>query len=277
MADTLIYPMLAIPQSRWRKDQSRMDNRPHILIVDDESEICEALREYLVDEGYRVSVAPDGAAMRRVIGETGADLVLLDVVLPGEDGLALARWLRGQDPTIGIIMLTGRGDTIDRIIGLELGADDYLAKPFHLRELLARVKSVGRRRARTDPAEAENAAQVRFAGWSLDLNARQLRSPAGENVRLTGGEFSLLATFINHPNQVLSRDRLLDLVCGREAGPFDRSIDVQVGRLRRKLNDDRERLQLIKTVRGGGYMFTSSPERAASGRGGQTIEPRKSS
>jgi two-component system, OmpR family, response regulator len=245
-----------------------MDESTHILIVDDEKAICEALSDYLGDEGYRVSMVHDGAAMRRVISETSVDLVLLDVVLPGEDGLALARWLRTQNPTVGIIMLTGRGDPIDRIVGLELGADDYLAKPFHPRELLARVKSVKRRLGQVVSEISTSDRQARFAGWCLDMNSRLLISPEGENVRLTGGEFGLLATFVANPNQVLSRDRLLDLVCGREAGPFDRTIDVQVGRLRRKLNDDPQQPQLIKTVRGGGYMF-ATPAKAPAGVGPQ--------
>jgi two-component system, OmpR family, response regulator len=238
-----------------------MNDNAHVLIVDDEKDICELVREYLIAEGYRVSIAHDGSEMRRVIEQSPVDLVLLDVVLPREDGLALARLLRVEVPKIGIIMLTGRGDTIDRIIGLELGADDYLAKPFHLRELLARVKSVGRRVAQGAAELPEtNRSRARFAGWLLDLGARELVSPAGENVRLTAGEFGLLATFVAHANQVLSRDRLLDLVCGRDAGPFDRTIDVQVGRLRRKLNDDPAQPQLIKTVRGGGYLFAAPIE-----------------
>lgn len=237
-----------------------MDDRAHILIVDDEPEICEIVNDYLAEEGYRVSMAHDGDAMRRRIADKKVDLVLLDVVLPGEDGLALARWLRTHNPTIGIIMLTGRGETVDRIIGLELGADDYVAKPFHLRELLARVKTVCRRVAATESDASPDGAQARFAGWCLDLNARQLTSPQGESVYLTGGEFGLLAIFVANANRVLSRDRLLDMACGREAGPFDRAIDVQVGRLRRKLNDNAQQPRLIKTVRGGGYMFAAAVE-----------------
>ena len=157
-----------------------MNENEHILIVDDEREICEVVREYLADEGYRVSTAPNGGEMRRILGEAPVDLVLLDVVLPGEDGLSLARWLRAEHPDLGIIMLTGRGDTIDRIVGLELGADDYLAKPFHLRELLARIRSIARRvgQASADPP-ATPCRQVRFAGWLLNLVARELFSPAG--------------------------------------------------------------------------------------------------
>jgi two-component system OmpR family response regulator len=195
--------------------------------------------------------------MRRVLSQTPADLVILDLMLPGEDGLTLARALRSQSG-IGIIILTGRGETVDRIIGLEMGADDYLPKPFHLRELLARVKSVLRRvQSRTSEAGAQPArSRARFAGWSLDLSSRELTSPAGEAVRLTTGEFDLLAAFVGNANQVLSRDRLLDLARNREAGPFDRTIDVQVGRLRRKLEDDPQNPTLIKTVRGSGYIFT---------------------
>jgi len=181
-------------------------------------------------------------------------------MLPGEDGLTLARALRDLSD-VGIIILTGRGDTVDRIIGLEMGADDYLPKPFHPRELLARVRSVLRR---VSSRTAENASaarsRARFAGWNLDLASRELRSPSGKEVRLTTGEFDLLAAFVNNANQVLTRDRLLDLARNREAGPFDRTIDVQVGRLRRKLESDPQKPTLIKTVRGSGYIFTPSIE-----------------
>lgn len=232
----------------------------HILIVDDQREICDLVQEYLSSEGYRVSTAHDGAGMRRVIAQDPVDLVILDLMLPGEDGLTLARSLR-EESTVGIIILTGRGETVDRIIGLEMGADDYLPKPFHLRELLARVKSV-LRRASTRSAERQVAprSRARFAGWNLDLSSRELLSPSGEEVRLTTGEFDLLAAFVNNANQVLTRDRLLDLARNREAGPFDRTIDVQVGRLRRKLEDDPQRPTMIKTVRGTGYIFTPSVE-----------------
>jgi two-component system OmpR family response regulator len=198
--------------------------------------------------------------LRDAVGRDAIDLVILDLVLRGEDGLQLARELRSQSD-IGIIMLTGRGETVDRIIGLEMGADDYLSKPFHLRELLARVRSVLRRgggRGIGDRPVARS--RIRFSGWSLDLASRELMSPSGEDVRLTTGEFELLAAFVNHANQVLSRDRLLDLSRHREAGPFDRTIDVQVGRLRRKLEDDPKNPTLIKTVRGGGYIFTPPVE-----------------
>jgi DNA-binding response OmpR family regulator len=237
-----------------------MSESGHILVVDDQQEICDLVREYLSDEGFRVSTANDGAGMREAITRDAVDLVILDLVLRGEDGLQLARELRSQSD-IGIIMLTGRGETVDRIIGLEMGADDYLSKPFHLRELLARVRSVLRRgSSRGDKPAAVARARIRFNGWSLDLASRELLSPSGEDVRLTTGEFELLAAFVAHANQVLSRDRLLDLSRHREAGPFDRTIDVQVGRLRRKLEDDPKNPTLIKTVRGGGYIFTPPVE-----------------
>jgi two-component system, OmpR family, response regulator len=236
-----------------------MKGKDHILIVDDHADIRALVQDYLQDEGYKVSTAPDGDAMRRIMAQDPVDLVLLDLILPGEDGLALARDLRvGAD--IGIIILTGRGETVDRIIGLEMGADDYLPKPFHLRELLARVKSVLRRSASRADAAHERPASARFNGWQLDLTARELTSPQGEMVRLTSGEFELLAVFVSNANQVLSRDRLLDLARNREAGPFDRTIDVQVGRLRRKLDDDPQQPALIKTVRGSGYIFTAQIE-----------------
>ncbi len=234
-----------------------MSDNGHILVVDDQQEIRDVVQEYLTGEGFRVSTAHDGAGMRRVLSQSPADLVILDLMLPGEDGLTLARSLRSQS-AIGIIILTGRGETVDRIIGLEMGADDYLPKPFHLRELLARVKSVLRRvQSRIGEGAPQPArSRARFAGWSLDLSSRELTSPAGEAVRLTTGEFDLLAAFVSNANQVLSRDRLLDLARNREAGPFDRTIDVQVGRLRRKLEDDPQNPTLIKTVRGSGYIFT---------------------
>jgi two-component system OmpR family response regulator len=232
----------------------------HILVVDDQQEICDLVREYLTDEGFRVSTATDGTGLREAMAREPVGLVILDLMLRGEGGLQLARELRnGSD--IGIIMLTGRGETVDRIIGLEMGADDYLTKPFHLRELLARVRSVLRRAAaRTSERSGAPRLRVRFAGWSLDLASRELLSPSGEEVRLTTGEFELLAAFVSHANQVLSRDRLLDLSRHREAGPFDRTIDVQVGRLRRKLEDDSQSPTMIKTVRGGGYIFTPPVE-----------------
>src|SRR5258707_1088767 len=234
----------------------------HILVVDDEQEICEIVRQYLEGEGFRVTSVYDGAGMRRVMATEAVSLVILDVMLPGEDGLTLERELRDEWPQIGILILTGRGDTVDKIIGLEMGADDYLSKPFHLRELLARTRSVLRRVA---PVPRENGAQrprsrASFAGWHLDLATRELLSPTGRTVHLTTGEFDLLAVFVVNANQILSRERLLDLARNREGGPFDRTIDVQVGRLRRKVEDDPDNPSLIKTVRGSGYIFTPSVE-----------------
>jgi two-component system, OmpR family, response regulator len=239
-----------------------MNDNGHILIVDDQREICDLVQEYLSGEGYRVSTAQDGAGMRKVMGQSPVDLVILDLMLPGEDGLTLARVLRQETPNVAIIILTGRGEIVDRIIGLEMGADDYLPKPFHLRELLARVKSV-LRRALSRSVESQAASprsKAKFAGWNLDLSSRELLSPSGKEVRLTTGEFDLLAAFVNNANQVLTRDRLLDLARNREGGPFDRTIDVQVGRLRRKLEDDPQRPTMIKTVRGTGYIFTPPVE-----------------
>ncbi len=233
-----------------------MNDLGHILIVDDDRDVCDVVQEYLAGEGYRVSIAQNGGDMRRSLAQAPVDLVILDLMLPGEDGLSLARSLRNESG-LGIVMLTGRTDIVDRIIGLEMGADDYLPKPFNLRELLARVKSVLRRiQQQTGDKPVLPRSKARFSGWEFDLASRELTSPLGEEVRLTTGEFDLLSAFVNNANQVLSRDRLLDLARNREAGPFDRTIDVQVGRLRRKLETDPQKPTLIKTVRGGGYIFT---------------------
>jgi two-component system OmpR family response regulator len=207
-----------------------MNDNGHILVVDDQREICDLVQEYLSGEGYRVSIAQDGAGMRRIMAQSPVDLVTLDLMLPGEDGLTLARWLR-ENFSVGIVMLTGRGEVVDRIIGLEMGANYYLPKPFHLRELLAMVKAVlGRTSIQTSEKQTPSRSKARFAGWNIDLSNRELVSPSRKEVRLTTGEFDLLAAFVNNPNQVLTRDRLLDLARNREAGPADRTIDVQVGR-----------------------------------------------
>ncbi len=238
-----------------------MSVAPHILVIDDEPDVRELIRTYLAQEGYRVSTLGDGQGLRRVLAGQSVDLVILDLGLPGEDGLSLARYLR-EHSDVGVIIVTGKGQTVDRIIGLEIGADDYLAKPFDLRELLARVRSVLRRtRGPVRPETGEPDPAVRFAGWQLDLASRRLFAPDGKEVALTTGEFDLLAVFVRHPNRVLSRDRLLELTRHREAGPFDRSIDAQVGRLRRKIESDPERPVLIKSVRAAGYVFTSSVTR----------------
>jgi two-component system, OmpR family, response regulator len=232
----------------------------HILVVDDEREICDLVREYLSSEGYRVSTVHDGAGMRRVMAQSPVDLVTLDLMLPGEDGLILARWLR-ENFSVGIIMLTGRGEIVDHILGLEMGADYYVPKPYHQRQLLAAVRSVLRRTStQTKEMQTPSRSKARFADWTLDLSSRELYSPSGKEVELTTGEFDLLAAFVNNPNQVLTRDRLLDLTRDREGGPEDRTIDVQVGRLRRKLKIDPKKPTMIKTVRGRGYIFTLGVE-----------------
>lgn len=229
-----------------------------ILVVDDEEDIRDLLANYLSGFGFAVATASDGNSMRAEMARDPADLVLLDLGLPGEDGLSLARELRARTPSPGIVIVTGRGQPVDRIIGLELGADDYVAKPFDLRELVARVRSV-LRRVRTDAAAAAQVASDRFdfAGWRIDLSSRSLSRPDGAEVPLTTGEFDLLTAFVQHPNKALSRDQLMEIIHGREAGPFDRAIDVQVGRLRRKIERDPAEPELIKSVRGIGYMLAA--------------------
>jgi two-component system OmpR family response regulator len=228
-----------------------------LLVVDDEDDIREMLADYLGSYGFDVDTVADGAAMRAIMAAHSYDLVLLDLGLPGEDGLSLARELRSL-PSLGIIIVTGRGQPVDRIIGLEVGADDYVAKPFELRELLARVRSVLRRvKAAAPAAAAEAGERLCFDGWQIDLVARSLWRQDGQPVPLTTGEFELLAVFARHPNRVLSRDELMDALHRREASPYDRSIDVQVGRLRRKIERDPAQPELIKSVRGIGYVFTA--------------------
>ena len=241
-----------------------MKGSPHILVVDDDREIRDLLSRFLSKHGYRVSTAADGRDMRKALDGAGIDLVVLDLMLPGEDGLTLCRNLRAQSD-LPVIMLTAMGEETDRIIGLEMGADDYLAKPFNPRELLARIKAVLRRAEglpRPRQGDPEDAGPVLiFAGWRFDPEARELVSPEGVVVPLSGGEFELLAAFVSHPQRVLSRDQLLDMARGRDAQPFDRSVDVQVSRLRRKIESDPGEPTLIKTVRGGGYLFTPAVER----------------
>ena len=232
-----------------------MNGSEHILVVDDDAEIRELVQEYLQEEGYRVSLAADGTAMQEVLEQTPVDLVILDVRLPGEDGLTLAARLR-RESHAGIIMLSRKDELVDRVAGLEVGADDYVAKPFQLRELLARVRSVLRRRSAAPAAAA--AAADRAPGRADDT--RTLLDPNGAPVELSAGEFDLLLTFLEHPKRALSRDEILDFAHGREAALFDRSIDVQVGRLRRKIETNPQRPELIKTVRGVGYKFTAPVE-----------------
>ncbi len=241
-----------------------MSETKHILVVDDEPEIGRMIEGYLTKEGYRVSTATNGARMREVLADCAVDLVILDLVLPGEDGLDLARALRAESD-IGIIMLTGRGELADRVAGLEIGADDYLTKPFALRELLARVRSVLRRHGPGGAGSgagpgAGSANTARFAGWSLDFNLRELTDPGGAAVALTTAEFRLLAAFVTSPQQALDRDHLLGLVAEREWSPDDRSIDVLIGKLRQKIEPDPKSPSLIKTERGVGYIFLAPVE-----------------
>ena len=234
---------------------------PHLLVVEDDAEIIDLIRRYFSKQGFEVSAVSDGAAMREVIQGQDIDVVLLDLGLPGEDGFTLTRYLR-EHWKGALIIVTGRGDSVDRVVGLELGADDYVTKPFDLRELLARVRSVLRRAAEARTEETGSAAKVlRFGGFRLDLDSRNLVDPTGNPVPLTTGEFELLSVFIANPNRVLSRDDLMSRMHGREAGPFDRSIDVQIGRLRRKIEPDPAQPALIKSVRGAGYIFAASVER----------------
>jgi two-component system OmpR family response regulator len=242
-------------------------NEPlHVLIVDDEPRIRTMLRRYLVEEGFKVSDAADGAAMRAVLEREAVHLVLLDLMMPGEDGLSLARYVR-QRSDIPIIMLTGKGDLIDRVVGLETGADDYITKPFELREILARIRTVLRRAGpRSAPAapvpapaaDADASEVLVFQGWRLDMLRRELQRSTGDLVPLTAGEFELLRAFARHPNRVLSRDQLMDFVKGRTWAAYDRAVDTQVGRLRKKLETHPGNPMLIKTVRGGGYIFATS-------------------
>jgi two-component system OmpR family response regulator len=237
-----------------------MTPQDHILVVDDDAEIRSLLREYLQKNGYRVTVAADGKGMWAALEQAQPDIVVLDLMLPGDDGLTLCRNLRAHS-ALPIIMLTARGEETDRIVGLEMGADDYLAKPFNPRELLARVKSILRRaRALPQNLDPDDARTIRFAGWTLDVATRNLRSPAGVVVALSGTEYKLLRAFLTHPNRVLNRDQLIDLMLSRDASPFDRSIDVQVSRLRHRLGDGAREAGIIRTVRGEGYVLAAAVE-----------------
>jgi DNA-binding response OmpR family regulator len=236
-----------------------MSEQARIIVVDDEPEIRIMLTDYLGHAGFRVRAAEDGAAMRRMLEEEPADLAILDITMPGEDGLSLARYLREHTKT-GIVMLTASGGVVDRIIGLEMGADDYIPKPVDLRELLARVRSVLRRTHMAVPAEAAEPPtaprkMINFGTFTLDLEAHRLYDGDGQEVPITSMEFDLLKAFAENPNRVLSRDRLLDLAHNKDWEPFDRSIDIRIARLRRKIEADPAKPQVIKTVRGAGYIF----------------------
>jgi DNA-binding response OmpR family regulator len=229
-----------------------------VLVVDDDRSIRELLSEYLSSEGYEVVLAEDGNSMRSAIERSAPDLVLLDLKLPQEDGLTLARYLR-ERYDVGIIMVTGAGGVVDRIVGLEVGADDYVAKPFDPRELLARIKSVMRRMHARPASEtrSEQRSLVQFGSCHLDLESHQLRDRDGAEIPITSMEFDLLRVFAENPGKALSRDRILTLTKNREWDPYDRSIDIRVARLRRKVESDPENPQVIRTVRGVGYMFVS--------------------
>jgi len=237
-----------------------MNHNSHILVVDDQPEICELVRDYLTSEGYSVQSTHDGAGMRRTMARDPVDLVILDLILPDEDGLTLARWLR-ENFRVGIIMLTGRGDIVDQILGLEMGADYYLTKPYHQRQLLATVNAVLRRLStQIAVKQTPSVSKARFAGWELHFSIRELFSPSGAKVPLTTCDFELLTAFVNNPNEVLTRDRLLNVARNRAAEQFGRTIDVQVSRLRRKIENDPEKPEMIKAVHCRGYMFTPTVE-----------------
>jgi two-component system, OmpR family, response regulator len=232
---------------------------PYVLVVEDDVEIGALIARYLRSNDYRVSVVTDGRGMDGLLAESRVDLIVLDLMLPGEDGLSLCRRLRSTSQ-VPIIMLTARGEDIDRIIGLEMGADDYLAKPFNPRELLARIRSVLRRGAQTESVPRRSRSKLSFEGWQLDCSSRQLHDPAGVRISLTGAEFDLLKAFCEHAEKVLTRDQLMDLTHGRVMGPFDRSIDVLVSRLRQKIERNTRSPEFILTIRSGGYLFSPRVE-----------------
>jgi len=241
----------------------------HIAVLDDEVEITSLLANYLQGRGYRVTQLQRGRDLLALLASDPPAAVLLDLGLPGEDGLVIARQLRERS-RCGLIIVTGRGDAVDKVVGLEIGADDYVTKPFDLRELLARITAILRRTGSEAPARpmapveapapaaaAKARSRFAFAGFAFDIAARSLTDARGQDVALTTGEFDLLKVFVEHPGRVLSRDFLLGQSRGREAGPFDRTIDVQVGRLRKKLADDADEPKIIKSVRGAGYVLVS--------------------
>lgn len=238
-------------------------NRPngtHILVVDDDPKVRLLLRRCFEGEGFRVSEAANGADAERIVGGDPPDLVTLDLALPDIDGLSVARDIRSRSD-VPIIMVTGKGETIDRVVGLEIGADDYVAKPFHLREVLARVRAVLRRAEgrREEPGVEQE--RLGFDGWVLDLRRRELTRPGGDPCPLTTAEFGLLEVFVTHPNRVLSRDQIMDLMKGQSWSPLDRSIDNLVAKLRRKLESEADSSELVKTVRGLGYLFAGHVRR----------------
>ncbi|MFC3942637.1 DNA-binding response regulator [Pseudomonas gingeri NCPPB 3146 = LMG 5327] len=234
----------------------------HLLIVDDDLEVLALLKKFFLQHGYAVETAANGAQLWAAMALNPADLIILDLMLPGDNGLLLCQRLRQQYAT-PVIMLTAMGELSDRVVGLEMGADDYLSKPFDARELLARVRAVLRRARESRPPIGDASRPlIRFAGWQLDLTRRELRSPDQVMIPLSSGEFDLLLVFVEHPQRVLTREQLLNLARGHSHDAFDRSIDVQVSRLRRKLEFDTKRPEMIRTVRNGGYQFTVSVTRS---------------
>ncbi|HET7334721.1 MAG TPA: response regulator [Rhizomicrobium sp.] len=236
------------------------DATPHILIVEDARDIREPLARFLRQHGYRVTVAPEAQSARKAMKAAAIDLVVLDIMMPGEDGLSLCRSIR-ETTNIPVILLTARGEEVERIIGLEMGADDYIAKPFSPRELVARIAAVLRRTQalppRQQPAEAE---RIKFGDWTLDIGQRELLDAAGMATALSSGEFRLLQVLLERPKMALTRNQLLDLTKGRDAEMFDRSVDNHVSRLRKKIEPDPKNPRYIKTVWGGGYMMAVEPD-----------------
>lgn len=240
-----------------------MDKADSILIVDDDQEIRRLLVDYLARNGFDALAARDGREMWQMLERHVVDLIVLDLMLPDTDGLTLCRDLRAKG-NLPVLMLTARGEETDRIVGIEMGADDYLVKPFNPRELLARIKSILRRTRSLPPnLRPEPTRCLAFSGWCLDTATRLLTSPDGVATPLSGGEYRLLRILLDHPNRVLNRDQLTEMIQGREAEPYDRAIDVQVSRLRQRLRDDSREPQLIKTVRGEGYVLASTVEARA--------------
>jgi two-component system OmpR family response regulator len=240
-----------------------MEQADHILIVDDDRDIRELLAEYLTRNGLRVTTVANGRQMRAALDSAVFDLVVLDLMLPGEDGLTLCRDLRtGRTRALPILMLTARGDETDRVVGLEMGADDYVTKPFGARELMARIRAVLRRTRMLPPERRgdEPAHRIAFGDWTLDTTARHLLDARGTMVSLSGAEYRLLRVFLDHPRRVLNRDQLLNLTQGRAADVFDRSIDLLVSRLRQRLMEDVREPRYIKTVRSEGYVFAAAVE-----------------
>jgi two-component system OmpR family response regulator len=239
-----------------------MDANTLIAVVEDDPEIRALVAGLLAREGYDVVACDGAAALDRELERRRIDLVVLDLMLAGEDGLSICRRLRASPMAIPVLIVTAKGEDVDRIVGLEVGADDYLPKPFNPRELVARAKAILRRTRSSHHAPAVPPADVyRFAGWTLNAGSRALTRPDGDEVVLTGAEFDMLMVFLMHPQRVLNREQLLDWTRGRSAGPFDRTIDVQLSRLRRKLGDESKSPAMIKTVRGGGYLFAPLVER----------------